>query len=146
MNKIRDYWFGILLALMIFVWLSFIVIVAVAPHDDYRMRGFAPCTYTLAERLSTMTEEKRMSSVISYIGAAYSCYASVMREGLVLWSEGKQPTPWANYLFYAEDPFLIPAEESEPLSEELLKANLLDEDDEPILFNDKQESEDENDK
>ena len=49
-----------------------------------------------------------------------------MRQGAELWAEGKQSTPWANYLFKPET-YVAAPDESEPFSEDLLKANMLDE-------------------
>ena len=40
---------------------------------------------------------------------------------------GEQKTPWANYLFEPEVETSAFEEEGEPFSEDLLKANLLDE-------------------
>lgn len=130
--KIKEYWFGGLMALMVVLFLLFVVVVAVAPHNDMKMRGFAPCTVMMAEELNISAGQKKMWEVMSAVSGGYLCYAAVMREGASLWLEGKQPTPWANYLFEPET-YIVSPEESEPLSEDLLKANLLDEEDEEPL-------------
>lgn len=124
--KIREYWFGGLMALFVLVFLLFVAVVAAAPHNDAKMRGFAPCTYTMAEELSKASGERKVWEVMTAVGKGYVCYAGVMRQGAELWVAGKQPTPWANYMF-EPDTFLAKPEESEPFSEDLLKANLFDE-------------------
>lgn len=135
--KIREYWFGGLMALFVVLFLLFVAIVATAPHNDARMRGFAPCTFVMAEELNAAAGERKIWEVMTVIGKGYLCYAGVMRLGAELWAEGKQPTPWANYMFTPETYLALP-DESEPFSEDLLKANLLDED-EKSSFEDNEE-------
>lgn len=123
------------MALIVVLFLLFVTVVAVAPHNDMKMRGFAPCTIVMAEELNVGGSQQKIWEVMSAVGGGYLCYAGVMREGMSLWLEGKQPTPWANYLFEPET-YIASPEESEPLSEELLKANLLDEEEgEPLSVN-----------
>ena len=123
------------MALIVLVFLLFIVVVAIAPHGDMKMRGFAPCTVTMAEELNAGAGQKKMWEVISGVGRGYLCYAAVMREGVSLWLEGKQTTPWANYMFVPET-YVASKEESELFSEDLLNANLLDEEEgEPFIIN-----------
>lgn len=124
--KIREYWFGGLMALFVVLFLLFVAIVATAPHNDAKMRGFAPCTYVMAEELSAAAGGRKVWEVMTVIGRGYLCYAGVMRKGVAFWVDGKQPTPWANYMFEPET-YLAAPDESEPFSEDLLKANLLDE-------------------
>jgi hypothetical protein len=45
--------------------------------------------------------------------------------------KGKQPTPWANYM-YEPEPFYEDGE-VEPISKELLEANLLDDEDGEVV-------------
>lgn len=131
--KIREYWFGGLMALFVVLFLLFVAVVAAAPHNDAQMRGFTPCTYVMAEELNAGAGSKKMWQVISAVGHGYLCYAGVMREGVERWAAGSQPTPWANYMFAAET-YLAKPGESEPLSEELLKANRLDDEEENETF------------
>ena len=133
--KIREYWFGGLMALVVVLFLLFVVIVASAPHNDLKMRGFTPCTFVMAEELNAAAGQRKTWEVMTVIGKGYLCYAGVMREGVELWLDGKQLTPWANYMF-KPDTYIVAPEESEPFSEELLKANMLDEDDgESLIVN-----------
>ncbi len=125
-NTLKEYWFGILLLLFVVVFMLFIAIVAVAPHNDAKMRGFAPCTYQMVYELGQYGEEKHVGKVFSAVSDGYFCYAGVMADGIVVWLGGQQKTPWANYMFKAET-FEVPPELDEPFSEDLLKANRLDE-------------------
>lgn len=99
-----------------------------APHNDAKMRGFTPCTYQMAVELN-YNEEVKFMNITKIVGKGYLCYFDVVWEGLSRFFEKKQMTPWENYLFVPEGPELnddgIP---DEPFSEDLLKANMLDED------------------
>ncbi len=133
-TKIKEYWFGGLLALFIILFLLFVVVVAIAPHNDREMRGFSGCTYDMAVELNEVSAEKRFLAVMKVVGEGYLCYAGVMRDGVLLWLDGRQETPWANYFFDQDD-----SVEGEAISEELMNANLLDEEEEgenSFLLND----------
>lgn len=132
---IREYWFGLLLATVVGLFLIFSTIVAVAPHVDREMRGFAPCTFEIATSLS-QSERPTFGEVSRAIGRGYGCYFNVMREGWKLYTSHQQNTPWANYLFepVLDNEFDVDEGESEPISEELEKANMLDEPDEEEWF------------
>ena len=128
-EKIKEYWFGALLFVFSAVFLVFVGIVAAAPHDDLKMRGFAPCTYQMVYDVNLYSTQSDIGGVLGAIAGSYVCYASVMGGGVKLWLNGKQSTPWANYFFKPET-FRVPEEMSEPFSEDLLKANRLDDEDE----------------
>ena len=123
---IREHWFGLILSVFVFVCLIITTLIGIAPHNDAEMRGFTPCTYQMTFEFNQM-EKVKMRDVVESIGHGYSCYLGVMGEGVHAFLAGKQSTPWANYLFVPEN-----IEEgnvdSEPFSEDLLKANVLDED------------------
>lgn len=123
---LKEYWFGFLLTLAGLGFLLFFGIIASAPHDDAEMRGFTPCTNKLVYELAT-ADERSFSFVFSAVSGSYICYAEVMINGWRLWRAGEQSRPWSNY-FFATDNFSVSPELSEPISEELRKANLLDED------------------
>ena len=138
-KTIKEYWFGILLCTLSAIFLVFVAIVAAAPHDDLKMRGFAPCTFQMAYDLNLYSTQSDIAGVLGSIAESYVCYAAVMGEGVKLWLNGKQPTPWANY-FFRPDTFKIPEELSEPFSEELLKANRLDDEEKHEIFESYQEN------
>ena len=131
--KIREYWFGLLMIVWVVVTLLFVLIVAIAPHNDIKMRGFTPCTYDMAGAVSDAGSSRHFWGVMSGVGKGYLCYARVMKQGFALWIKGEQPTFWSNYLFEPEVYDATPAE-SEPLSKELLNANLLDDEEESTVW------------
>ena len=121
----------------------FAIVVALSPHNDLEMRGFAPCTVQMAEKLSENAANQEVWGVFVTIAETNLCYVGVMRKGVELWVGGKQNTPWANYIF---EPLTFDAtpEESEPYSQDLLDANRFKDDD--ILFNVMEEKEPDNEK
>lgn len=121
---IKECWFGLLLSLFVLVCLLLTVVIAIAPHNDAKMRGFTPCTYQLV--LDFEQDDIKATQALGAIGQVYMCYLGVMKDGLGLYLDKKQPTPWANYLFVPESVEEIP-EEGEPFSDDLIKANMLDE-------------------
>ena len=122
---IKKYWFGGLLSLFSLVVLGVVCVVSIAPHSSKEMKGFSVCTYKMADELAVYGARKEISGVVQAIVESYVCYAEVMVDGLKLWVEGKQDTPWANYLFEVEENNEFEDEDVEPLSEDLLKANKL---------------------
>ncbi len=115
------------------ITLLFVLIVAIAPHNDVKMRGFAPCTYDMAGQINEAGAARSLFGVMSGVGRGYLCYAEVMKQGIVRWINGEQPAIWSNYLFEPEVYDVAP-EESEPLSKELLNANLLDDENETTVW------------
>ena len=109
---------------IVIVCLIYSVIVVMSPHSDGQMRGFAPCTYELAINLSQQGGQSKVWGVAGAVTQANLCYIGVMRNGVELWVKGKQPTPWANYM-YEPEPFYEDGN-IEPISKELLESNLLD--------------------
>lgn len=133
----KEHWFGFILSVMVFVCSCFVIVVGAAPHQDMKMRGFAPCTYAMATELGQTETKVKAGEVIEIVSRGFICYAQVMKEGMKLYLVGEQKTPWANYLFEPEtlnDEFA--GEAVEPFSEDLLKANLLDDEEDDLFYND----------
>ncbi len=134
---LRRFWFELILAFVVLVFLVFAAVIIAAPHNDAKMRGFTPCTYEMAFRISsgdmndshlTMGQNRpKVTEVLSMITTGYLCYLKVFRDGFKQYLKNQQPTPWANYLFTPEV-FDEDNTEVEPFSEDLLKANVLDDD------------------
>lgn len=124
-KALKEYWFGILLLTAALLFLIFAAVVAAAPHDDAKMRGFTPCTYRLAQELSIQGAGRRIWGVLGAVGESYACYAGVVADGVGLWLEGKHAEA-VEQLFFESENFKVPPELSEPFSEDLLKANRLD--------------------
>lgn len=121
---IKDYWFECLLGLCLVLFLLFSIVVGIAPHNDAKGRGFTKCT---SEMAFVLQQEEKLSiiKVAKMVSKGYGCYALVMAEGIKLFIQHKQPTPWNNYLF-EEESLEYQEDEGEGFSEDLLKANLLD--------------------
>lgn len=121
------------MALFVTITLLFVLIVALAPHNDVKMRGFTACTYDMADKINEAGMSRSLSGVMVSVGRGYLCYARVIKQGAERWANGEQPAIWSNYLFKPEVYDVAP-DESEPLSEELLKANLLDDEKEAMVW------------
>ena len=119
---LREYAFFIVLGIFVLCFIGFVTIIAVAPHNDIKMRGFTPCTYQIAEKLM-VDETLRQSEVLGIIAKGYGCYFKVMKDGILFFYKGQQPTPWANYLFEQEKNTI-----EEDFDEDLEENNLLLED------------------
>jgi hypothetical protein len=130
---------------MVLLCALFVTLVSMAPHNDGEMRGFTPCTYQMLDDLGK-DGKPDFKTLLKGVSAGYGCYLSVIGQGVKLYVEGKQQTPWANYLFQPVAPDLDDTE-VEAFSQDLLEANLLDKDseetDEGAYFGDVQESKDE---
>ena len=130
-NRLKEYWFGILMCFIVIVCLIYSLIVVMSPHSDGQMRGFAPCTYELAINLSQQGGQSKVWGVAGAVTQANLCYVGVIRKGVELWVKGKQPTPWANYMYEPES--FYEDENVEPISKELLEANLLDDEEGEVV-------------
>lgn len=122
----KDYWLIFVCGLMVLIFFLFSVVVAVAPHIDMKQRGFTPCTYQMANDFS-QTEKSDFGHVMSTINKGYICYAGVVWQGMKMFFKGEQKTPWANYLFEPELEAVPFEMDTEPYPEDLLEANMLDE-------------------
>ena len=58
MNFLKQYWFGLLIGLIIFWFSSFMLIVAFAPHYDEKGRGFSACTAQMGDEIESCSQEK----------------------------------------------------------------------------------------
>lgn len=124
-KALKEYWFGILLLTAALLFLIFAAIVAAAPHDDAKMRGFTPCTYRLAQELSLQGAGCRIWGVLGAVGEKLCLlcgHCCGRRRALA----GRQTAGAMEQLFFESENFKIPPELSEPFSEDLLKANRLD--------------------
>ena len=108
--------------MFVLFFIGFVTVITVAPHNDIKMRGFTPCTYQMTEKLMSQDTLKQ-SEVIGIVVKGYACYFRVIGKGFSLFYNGRQTTPWANYLFKSET-----NTEEEGFDEELLQNNLFKED------------------
>jgi hypothetical protein len=132
LRKLRQHWFGLLLTISMLLFFALVVVVMLAPHNDDKQRGFAPCTYEMSEKLNFYSVNRQIFNVFGAIMSSYACYLNVVGDGFKLWYDGKQKTPWDNY-FFEPVTMDIPKELSEPFSKELMEANMLNEEDGDIF-------------
>ena len=103
MNFIRRYWFGISTGLIIFLCSLLFILVLIAPRQDTLKRGFIPCTEAMAEQIMTCDENK-IVCVLNAVLVNSWCDVKVIYQGVEDWINGKQETPWNNYIFIPELP------------------------------------------
>ena len=97
MNFIRRYWFGSLMFFIIGCFLLLFVLLIISPKQDAKGRGFIKCTQEMVDNLSTCNK-KFYCSIMAVIKNT-TCDVDVVIEGISLWIDKKQPTPWSNYIF-----------------------------------------------
>lgn len=135
MNFLKQYWFGLFLAIITSFFVLVFIIVLFAPRQDELKRGFIPCTEKMAEEMLSCESNRKVFCMLKAVVKNNFCDIDVIGEGLKKWLLGEQKTPWANYYF---TPQL--SEEDEGLKEyldkhpnigkrmqELRKNNLLEE-------------------
>lgn len=126
-------YFSGLLSFIVLLVVGSITIISIAPHNDAKMRGFTPCTYEMGVKLSDPRANVGLQYAFRVVMQSYVCYGKVIKDGVELWLAGEQEKPWDNYLFEPEI-WDVPSELEEPFSEDLLKANKLDNDGEVFQF------------
>jgi len=97
MSFIKQYWFNILIAIMIICGMGLTIIVSLSPREDKQKRGFIPCTEQLADNI-TLCNGKIWCASKAIINNSI-CDAKIIISGVKLWINGKQKTPWSNYIF-----------------------------------------------
>lgn len=100
----KEYWFGFLISLILLIGFMFFLLVILSPRYDYQKRGFIPCTEAMAENIMACPKESKFTCGIKHILENTICDAKVIGKGFSLWMDGKQSTPWANYIFTPEIP------------------------------------------
>lgn len=106
MEKIFKYLYYSCLAMLISGVLYLSAVMYLSPRQDIRDRGFIPCTKQLIFELSDCQRGK-LGCPLKLLWQDMKCNIKVVGSGFKNWATGKQPTPWANYLFepelYVED-------------------------------------------
>lgn len=99
----------ICLFFLIFFTIYLVTVLSVSPKNDAHKRGFIPCTEAFVLHASDCGRGALGCMAVG-LGQDIKCNAGVVFSGLDLWIRGKQPTPWANYVF-------VPVSEAELDSE-----------------------------
>ena len=72
-----------------------------SPRQDIKERGFIPCTKQLVINLQKC-KAGSIGCPFKLLATDMWCNINVVYRGAADWIVGKQPTPWANYLFEPE--------------------------------------------
>lgn len=102
MSFIKTHWFGLISGVVVFVFMGVFVLVLLSPRQDAQKRGFIPCTHELANRLLNCESDKKISCLFGAILRNTWCDMKVIGQGVANWFDGKQKTPWSNYIFIPE--------------------------------------------
>lgn len=102
MSFIKNYWFGLCLGLMMFVFMTMFILILIAPKQDVQNRGFVFCTQNLIDDLSDCERNLWCSS--KAIVKNTWCDLKIIGKGFSLWLNKEQPAPWSNYIFEPETP------------------------------------------
>ncbi|MBP5352790.1 MAG: hypothetical protein J6Y91_03385, partial [Alphaproteobacteria bacterium] len=87
------------------------IVMSVSPRSDALKRGFVSCTEQLVTDISECPRGK-MSCSLKYLWQNTKCNVTVVLSGFGAWVKGKQPTPWANYLYEPVTTALLDEESS----------------------------------
>lgn len=98
----KEYWFGMLTSLILLVGFLFFLLVLLSPRQDIQKRGFIPCTETLAQNILNCPTDTKYRCIFAEIMQNSWCDIKVIGTGLTSWIQGRQSTPWANYIFRPE--------------------------------------------
>lgn len=101
MNKFLSLLYYFLLGAFVLFVVYLTVMLAVSPKQDRQKRGFIACTEQLVLDVAEC-ERGSIGCPLKYLGHDMACNTAVILDGFGAWLRGRQPTPWANYLFVAE--------------------------------------------
>lgn len=90
-----------LLAVIVIFVAYMTLMLFIAPKVDMQKRGFIPCTEQLVSSVS-ICKKGSVGCPLKYLWQDMKCNTFVILDGFGAWMRGKQPTPWANYLFEPE--------------------------------------------
>ena len=102
MSFLKNYWFGTVVALVMFIFMLMFVLILIAPKQDAQNRGFVFCTQNLIDDLADCNRSIWCSS--RAIAKNTWCDFKIIANGISLWTKGEQSTPWSNYIFEPEIP------------------------------------------
>ncbi len=105
-NKLKKHLFFTVICLLTLLYFLFLSLIFFAPKVDTLDRGFTVCTKSLIDEIYTC-QNKQYLCVIKAILKNNICDFKVVKDGLILWIEGKQERPWSNYFF---EPSIMQAE------------------------------------
>ncbi|MBQ9271526.1 MAG: hypothetical protein IJ218_04615 [Alphaproteobacteria bacterium] len=98
MEKIFKIIFYTILALFCCGILYLTTVMFLSPRQDAEKRGFITCTEKLVIDLQNCTGGN-IGCPFHYMVQDMQCNIKVVASGVSMWLQGKQSTPWENYLF-----------------------------------------------
>ncbi len=108
----RNHWFGLMVSVFMGLYVIVFLLVLMAPKQDAEQRGFVKCSVQLSENLQNCQASKWC--MLKEVLRNGWCDVKVVAEGIKLWVQGEQPTPWANYFFQ-------PVSEEPQMSDEVME-------------------------
>ncbi|MBR3501597.1 MAG: hypothetical protein IKO06_01690 [Alphaproteobacteria bacterium] len=121
-DKIFKYFYVSFLTTFVCYIAYFTAVLLISPKNDLHNRGFIKCTKELVIGLGEC-ESGQISCVFGSFYSDAKCNSDVIFAGFANWVKGKQPTPWANYIFEpawqdeSENPYLSdPAKDMENMA------------------------------
>ncbi len=99
---LKNYWFGLLMSFVLLMGFLFFLLIMLSPRYDAQKRGFIPCTENLVQNLAQCAPTEKYTCGIKHILANTWCDIKVIATGWKNWGQGKQATPWSNYIFEPE--------------------------------------------
>ena len=97
MNFWRNHWFGLLVSVFMGLYVIVFLLVLMAPKQDAEQRGFVKCSAAMYENLQQCSSSK--ACMLKEVLRNSWCDVKVVAEGIKLWAQGAQATPWENYFF-----------------------------------------------
>ena len=98
MEKCLKIIFWTVFGLLFFGVVYLTTVMYLSPRQDAEERGFIPCTKQLVLALQNCRAGK-LGCPLKLLVKDMGCNIGVVGTGVADWFAGKQPTPWANYLF-----------------------------------------------
>lgn len=96
----KKHWFGLIIGTLAFLYFGGMTLIFFSPREDALGRGFIPCTKKMSFELYTCQNNKSLC-LIKAVAKNNYCDFKVIFSGLKAYFNGKQNTPWENYLFEA---------------------------------------------
>ena len=112
LNYIKKHIFMIVCGLFFVLYFCFLALIFFAPRVDLQERGFVKCTKNMIVDFSDCTRNKVWCAAKTML-KNHVCDFNVVKTGFLLWLDGQQSTPWANYYFEPVTENLNPLEDEE---------------------------------
>lgn len=120
---LKKHWFGFLIFIIVFIYVSMILLVVSAPRQDLHDRGFIKCTKAMMSELASCPQESRTGCIFKGVIENNICDFQIIFDGVGKWINGEQPRPWSNYLFEPDLPLIAQETQRQEDLEEFYRQN-----------------------